>query len=297
MMNGTYTIENRETHEHRTFRVRTQPDDAKFAPGSRIVSLLTGADNESDYTGFGFVLPNKVVVWRKKRSSVAGQLSDFEIYASMLWVLASNGDASRWSRKYCLHLSSTCIRCNRKLTTPESIIAGIGPECAAAVGCDRAQLVEAFHAAEAQAAQHTEQVGKPVVAGPVQSSLWPRAATTYRQPAHDLFNQELSNARRQEKRFEAEIQAADREDSRRAADSKQALQLGSEVLARTWSRQSLSGSHVPLDLDCPKVKAFAEELGSDELGWPVAEDRAEDFVPQHRRACTRCREYGLANVQ
>ena len=61
--NGIYTVTNKETGEHRTFAVRTQKEDAKFAPGERIVALLTGPNNEDDYTGFGFVTPAGIIVW------------------------------------------------------------------------------------------------------------------------------------------------------------------------------------------------------------------------------------------
>lgn len=51
--NGKLTFHNSRTGEHRTFQVKTQDADAKFAPGERIVSLLVGNDNQNDYRGFG----------------------------------------------------------------------------------------------------------------------------------------------------------------------------------------------------------------------------------------------------
>jgi hypothetical protein len=48
IFNGRYTIQNRTTGEHRTFIIRTQPKDSKFAPGCRVAALLTGPDNDSD---------------------------------------------------------------------------------------------------------------------------------------------------------------------------------------------------------------------------------------------------------
>jgi hypothetical protein len=35
--------------------------------------------------------------------------------------------------EYRLQLAATCSRCNRLLTTPESLKIGMGPDCAAAV--------------------------------------------------------------------------------------------------------------------------------------------------------------------
>ena len=124
--NGSFTIRNRETNEHRTFRVKTQKADAKFAPKSRVVSLLNGPDNTSDYQGFGFVNDNGISVWRKYQGQ--NQRSAYEWYAEMLWELATD-PSSRFHEKYDLMVEKSCIRCNRKLTHPTSLDTGIGPEC------------------------------------------------------------------------------------------------------------------------------------------------------------------------
>lgn len=131
--NGTYTIRNRGTGDHRTFRVRTQKPDAKFAPGMRVLALLTGPNNESDFTGIAFVESDRVRVWRKKEGT------QFEVLARMFWAVAVNEDMKilcpqgiaigKWQDRYELMCEARCVRCNRKLTEPESIETGIGPEC------------------------------------------------------------------------------------------------------------------------------------------------------------------------
>jgi hypothetical protein len=126
--NGSYTIENSATGEHRTFRIRTQPADSRFAPGERVVALLVGPDNSHDFQGFGFVKPDGITVFRSKRGD--GKKSAHEVYAAMLWSLARLGEGSPWHKRgYRILASRTCLRCNRKLTTPDSIKMGIGPEC------------------------------------------------------------------------------------------------------------------------------------------------------------------------
>jgi hypothetical protein len=50
LFNGRYTIQSKQTGEHRTFWVKTQAADAKFAPGRRVVSLLTGSQNDDPAT-------------------------------------------------------------------------------------------------------------------------------------------------------------------------------------------------------------------------------------------------------
>ena len=64
--NGIITIRNPATGSHRTFRVRTNPENSKWLPGKRVLSLLIGSDNESDYKGFAFVGDDgRVHVWRR----------------------------------------------------------------------------------------------------------------------------------------------------------------------------------------------------------------------------------------
>ncbi|MCP4897845.1 MAG: hypothetical protein GY906_12805 [bacterium] len=125
IFNGTYTITNRETGEYRTFRIRTQGEDSSFAPGKRVLSLLTGSDNTTDYTGFAFVHDDGSLftVWKKKRGT------KYDKYAKLVRLVLFQ-KAPHALEKYEVLEDCRCIRCNRKLTTPESIKSGIGPICA-----------------------------------------------------------------------------------------------------------------------------------------------------------------------
>jgi len=108
---GVYTVSTAEGR--RTFRIEVQASDAKFAPSEVLISFLSGSDNDSDYTGFGFVKGTTVRPW--KRYAEATELLGF---AALL--MADPAAAL---------VSKNCARCNRTLTTPESITAGLGPEC------------------------------------------------------------------------------------------------------------------------------------------------------------------------
>jgi hypothetical protein len=128
VFNGIYTIQSSKTGDHRTFKIRTQDEKAEFAPGQRIVSLLTGSENDSDssYTGFAFIDDLGIHVWTKKRGEGL-----WEKYAEMLWSLALDSALSPWAVKgFTIMGSGTCLRCNRLLSTPESVKNGIGPVCA-----------------------------------------------------------------------------------------------------------------------------------------------------------------------
>jgi len=140
IFNGTFTIHNPHTGNHRTLRIKTQSDKANFAPGKRIISLLTGPDNTSDYKSFGFVYEEGIVVWGKYRSK-NGPESDYERLAAILWSLWHERSKSPYA-KFGLKLidSCTCVYCNRQLTDTMSALTGVGPECAEKRGINRNSL-------------------------------------------------------------------------------------------------------------------------------------------------------------
>lgn len=109
----------------RTLRVKTQPKDASFAPGKQIIALLTGRDNENDYTGFAFVSENGFLsVWKSKATMQAAIIA-----ANVLL----DGSYKEAARAYVLE-SGRCCRCNRLLTVQKSIEQSMGPVCAAKMG-------------------------------------------------------------------------------------------------------------------------------------------------------------------
>lgn len=128
--NGAITITSPKGG-HRTFEIKTKKSNATFAAGKRILALLSGPDNTMDYQGFAFVDDAGVHVWRKKQSGDPKNPSAFEVYAKMVQSLSTEGEASRYYKMgYRVEHERTCRRCNRRLTNPESIQSGLGPECA-----------------------------------------------------------------------------------------------------------------------------------------------------------------------
>lgn len=118
--NGKITVYNPNTGNHRTFRIRTQKPEAKFAPGARIVSILAGPDNSEDFRGFGFVTEEgKILVWRKYLGS------QFERFARCL--MNAEDEANRFGLEF--NWSAKCRVCNRELTDPISIKTGLGKIC------------------------------------------------------------------------------------------------------------------------------------------------------------------------
>ena len=130
MENSTFTIENTETGEYRTFRIRTMPEDSKFAPGAQIIELLSGPANRHDYRGFGFIhqagnLPARVVVWKSRKGETEkSEYDKLAILLNRLWAKDSI------TERYTFHDPVPCARCGELLTVPESIKRKLGPYCA-----------------------------------------------------------------------------------------------------------------------------------------------------------------------
>lgn len=122
--NGILTVKSNATGDHRTFRIRTQPADARFAPGERIVSMLGGQDNGRDYRPFGFV---KALAAGRVAIAVFKRLrgGQFDALARMLEAIGEHEAAGRVA----LNFEGRCRKCNRRLTTPESVASGLGPIC------------------------------------------------------------------------------------------------------------------------------------------------------------------------
>lgn len=132
ILDGTYTVSSAKGH--RTFEISTVSKGKKLE-GKRIVSLLSGSDNTSDYTGFAFLSSNGIHVWNKfKTQPNAKEKSLYDVYAALLWSLISEGENSRFAANYTLMVEGVCFRCGRKLTTPQSLELGLGSECAKKAG-------------------------------------------------------------------------------------------------------------------------------------------------------------------
>lgn len=116
--NGFYTL-TLPDGGHRTFRVHTRHPNAKFAPGQRVIGLLIGPDNTSDYEGVAFLAAGGIQIWKRHRGGKT------EVWLGVLWELMRGGHVDGCE----LLVSKRCLVCNRTLTDDESIARGIGPTC------------------------------------------------------------------------------------------------------------------------------------------------------------------------
>lgn len=102
---------------HKTIRIHTQ--QLGNMAGKRILSLLIGPQNTDDFEGIAELTPAGVWVWKRWKGKKPDE------YAQLLWSLMKGEELEGHS----VLVSKKCMRCNRPLSTPESIERGIGPEC------------------------------------------------------------------------------------------------------------------------------------------------------------------------
>ncbi len=115
---GYYTVV-REDGSHRTYRLDTKPETATFAPGKTILSMLTGPENTSDYTGVAFAFSDRLQVWKRFLGKEMELQNDWKTII---------GDPTMAGKQYALK-SGNCYRCGKLLTDNISILAGLGPVC------------------------------------------------------------------------------------------------------------------------------------------------------------------------
>ena len=139
--NGFFTIKS-VSGEHKTLKVWTVKTGK--LEGYRMIGLLTGPDNERDYTAFGFVYEDLVTIFNKYKKMTSGVFrADFSTGWNPSWgaweglayvfINCLSKKKADWmvTDNYSIETSKRCLVCNRRLTNPESLERGIGPECLA----------------------------------------------------------------------------------------------------------------------------------------------------------------------
>ena len=124
---ATVTIQNTATGNRATFRFRKpalkEGQDEAHAPV--FVDVMSGPDNESHFSFVGTLHGNVLDVSRFAKAAPA-KVAQAKVMLDWTLAAAAKGDL----RTVRVQHSGCCGRCGRKLTVPESIDIGLGPECA-----------------------------------------------------------------------------------------------------------------------------------------------------------------------
>jgi Family of unknown function (DUF6011) len=121
--NAIVTFESQKTQVHFTYRVQApKPGKSRGGPVSHFVAVLTGPDT---FQYLGCVFQSKF--YSHGRNSKIGPDAKSAQAFAWVWKKLSAGVMPEVLEVY--H-EGRCGRCGRRLTTPESVSSGIGPECA-----------------------------------------------------------------------------------------------------------------------------------------------------------------------
>jgi hypothetical protein len=129
--NATITICSRGSGQRFTYRFRRAEEGGDARPW--FVSLLSGPDNEGSYSYMGIIRPGAMggVQFTRKSKVGAGAPSAKGLDWFLHHLYAGNAANLRQAEVW--H-EGRCGRCGRKLTVPESVATGFGPDCAQQVG-------------------------------------------------------------------------------------------------------------------------------------------------------------------
>jgi hypothetical protein len=118
--NATFTIVSLKTGTRFTFKVRAKDERMSF------VSLLTGSDNENDFSYLGTIFSDSRTFRHGRKSRITEDAPSSRAFA-WFWSKLLGGALPETME---FHHAGRCGRCGRKLTVPESVETGLGPECA-----------------------------------------------------------------------------------------------------------------------------------------------------------------------
>lgn len=120
--NATITLESENTKNHFTYKIKQSEDNDNLY----FVKLLRGSDNEQDYSYVGcYYKDNNYFYPCKKYREIPVNFWP----PSMRAINYFFERIDNIPPKLHVYHEGRCGRCGRKLTTPESIKLGFGPEC------------------------------------------------------------------------------------------------------------------------------------------------------------------------
>ena len=121
--NATFTLVSKKTGARFTYKIRRGEPQGTRAPLT-FASVLSGPDNQADYTYMGIVVAGRSLVMTRASRVTA----DAPSFRALRWFL-ENLDSAQVE----CHHEGRCGRCGRALTVPSSIESGLGPECASKI--------------------------------------------------------------------------------------------------------------------------------------------------------------------
>jgi Family of unknown function (DUF6011) len=125
---ATITLESLKTGNRFTYKISQARDkETGIAQDCYFVGLLCGPNNDSDYKYIGRIA--RSVFWSGRKYPKPGDISkDAPSVRAFDWAWRALARGELPDQLAVWH-EGKCGRCGRKLTVPESVASGFGPEC------------------------------------------------------------------------------------------------------------------------------------------------------------------------
>jgi len=120
--NSTFTLQSTKLDTRYTYNIKQD----KKCLQRFYVKVMYGNDNEKDYRFLGWFYEDNLTLRYSDKSCAKFCDSCFVMLKKFLEILCNCKELPATCKFY---PSGKCGRCGRKLTTPESIERGVGPEC------------------------------------------------------------------------------------------------------------------------------------------------------------------------
>lgn len=118
---------------HYTFKIEHVEKNERF-PESWFAKTLVGPDNSTDYAYLGMLDSFTGQVRTTTKSKFAPDCHRLRVLNRILARVWCDDHAAYETHGFETHHEGKCGRCGRRLTVPESIETGIGPECCRIMG-------------------------------------------------------------------------------------------------------------------------------------------------------------------
>lgn len=139
--NSTFTIRHSLSGERVTYKIKSAAKDRGLNWSTNnqdkslyFVSVMTGGDNEYDFEYLGLLrqTPDGYYAFtRTAKSRIGIDALSYQVF-DKAWRLIEWG--CQWNDLWEFWHEGKCGACGRKLTVPESVASGFGPECADKIG-------------------------------------------------------------------------------------------------------------------------------------------------------------------
>jgi hypothetical protein len=125
--NATLTLRSAKTGQRFTYKVQEDEKD----PALFWVKVLVGPDNWTNYKSLGRIKAGEYI--RNRNSGIGEDAPSARAFAWFAGNLLRNVVREELE----VYHEGKCGACGRKLTVPESILTGLGPECSDRIGVPR----------------------------------------------------------------------------------------------------------------------------------------------------------------